>query len=41
MTHKRPTTVVNRRSENQDIYEIKKSVSGRQTYGEPLKKRVI
>ena len=29
ITHKRPTTVVNRRSENQEIYEREKVVPGR------------
>ena len=38
-THKRPTTVVNRRSENQDIYKRKKVVPGRQTCGETIGKR--
>ena len=38
-THKRPTTVVNSRPENQDIYESKKAVPGRQTYGETIGKR--
>ena len=38
-THKRPTTVVNSRPENQDIYESKKVVPGRQTYGETIGKR--
>ena len=36
---KRPTTVVNRRPENQDISERKKVVPGRQTYGELVRKR--
>ena len=34
--HKRPTTVVNRRPENQDIYKRKKVVPGRQTYGDNI-----
>ena len=38
ITHKRPTAVVNRRPENQDIYKRKKVVSGRQTYGESIRK---
>ena len=38
-TNKRPTTVVNRRPENQDIYGRKKVVPGRQTYGETIRKR--
>ena len=37
--HKRPTTVVNRRPENQDIYKRKKVVPGRKTYGETIGKR--
>ena len=36
--HKRPTTVVNRRPENQDIYKRKKVVPGRQTYGESIRR---
>ena len=38
-THERPTTVVNRRPESQDIYKSKKVVPGRQTYGETIGKR--
>ena len=38
-THKWPTAVVNRRPKNQDIYERKKVVSGRRTYGEMIGKR--
>ena len=37
-THKGPTTVVNRRLENQNLYERKKVVPRRQTYGETLGK---
>ena len=37
--NKRPTTVENRRPENQDIYEKKKVVPTRQTYGETTGKR--
>ena len=37
--HKRQTTVVNRRPENQDIYKRKKVVPGRQAYGEKIGKR--
>ena len=37
-THKRPTTVVNRKPENQDIYERKKVGPGKQTYGETIGK---
>ena len=40
-THKRPTTVVNRRPESQDIYKSKDVVPGRQTYGETIGKRKI
>ena len=40
MTHKRPTAVVNRSPENQDIYKRKKVVSGRQTYGELIRKKM-
>ena len=35
---KRPTTVANRRQENQDISERKKVVPGRQTYSESIRK---
>ena len=38
-THKRPTAAVNRRPENQDIYERKKVVPERQTYGETIRTR--
>ena len=38
MTHKIPTTVVNRKPENQDIYKTKKTVPGRKTYGESIRK---
>ena len=38
-THKGPTTVVNRRPKNQDIYQRKKVVPGRQTYGKMIGKR--
>ena len=38
-THKRPTTVVNRRPDNQDVYQRKEVVPGRQTYCETIGKR--
>ena len=38
-THKRPTTVVNRRPDNQDVYERKEVVPGRQTYCETIGKK--
>ena len=38
-TQKRPTIVVKRRPENQDIYETKKVAPGTQTYGETIGKR--
>ena len=41
MTHKIPTTVVNRKPENQDIYKRKKTVSGRKTSVNRSEKQVI
>ena len=38
-THKRPTTVVKKRLEIQDIYQRKKVVPEGQTYGETIGKR--